>query len=93
MLCCGKPPAKSDRVLIVSSFVERPLLPTPLFFTASGAIAAVIPVDEFPSVPTLEAVTMEVVNLKSKLQFSRQADPLDRYILYRNMNLTRHTKK
>jgi hypothetical protein len=27
MLCCGKPPAKSDRVLIVSSFVERPLLP------------------------------------------------------------------
>jgi len=34
-----------------------------------------------------------VVNLKSKLQFDRQADLVDRYILDRNMNLTRHTKK
>jgi hypothetical protein len=93
MLRCGKPPAKSDRVFIVSSFAERPLLPTLLFFTASGAIAAVMPVEEFLSVPTLEAVTVEVVNLKSKLQFGRQADLLGRYILYRNMNLTRHTKK
>lgn len=93
MLRCGKPPAKSDHVLIVSSFVERPLLPTLLFFTASCAIAAIIPVGEFLSVPTLEAVILEVVNLKSKLRFGRQVDLVDRYILYRNMNLTRHTKK
>jgi hypothetical protein len=93
MLRCGKPPANSNHVLIVSSFVERPLLPTLLFFTASGALAAVIPVDQFLSVPTTEAVTMEVVNLKSKLRFGWQADLVDRYILSRNMNLTRHTKK
>jgi hypothetical protein len=93
MLRCSKPPAKSSRVLIVSSFAERPLLPMLLFFTDSGVIAAIVPADEFLSVRTLETVTMEVVNLESELQFARQADLLNRYILYGNMNLTRHSKK
>jgi hypothetical protein len=76
--------------MIVSSFIERLLLPMLLFFTVSGTIAAITNVEESLLVPTLEAVPVEALNHDTILQFGRQAD---RHILNMAMNLDLHPRK